>query len=784
MPLPKDKPTKEELDRIAEQKIRREQLLQSTHLKLERDKAAVRAAQEKKKEDKSLSTWKPKPINRFQIATELIAEYRSKGLAIPGKKVLDQKVDMRVAAITKQNTETQAAIAKLKQKKVSEQIPQIDTVKKATVIQVYHDPEDEAIARKLFVYYTRKGRELPDGAVFQKLIAMEKEARQKTLKKVEGELIQEAEKRVALENAKEYQQLGVQNPAEISSLTVKQQQLYTQLLNKYLEHSRGTKASFYDINGKLISQDVVPEDVLLRDAQNMIPDLKNPDKITKALGSLEAWKKDSLKTLYHLGNLIDALSNTDNTYWKKIYKDLTKIFIKNTEVAIKHNYDLNVPAKGGNWGQHLLRVIKENPVVQITPSFTTEVQNLDLGNGKTFKYDRIKINTYTVDIRTNMEAFCGTADDYADAVKAARITTGIGNSAADGKSLTLAWYYRLFEIARYNGKIDYNVYKYNYETVERRTKSGAIRKIPHKVGKGQIVSRKTNTEATERLKTLYWDIMKARLEFMKNKAPYWVLLNDGAIKLSSDKGGFERTGSYRPEHFVENSERDILKKLTETTQGVGNKEIPSITQQTIEKQQVLEEQMQSWQNQIKHYNVLIPILKDLLKIASAGLSKVMTTLTKTFDITGLAAFQEAITATEKNKELLKITKAKINLLVLQVASGQEVAERTYFFSRKGKVVRPRTRELSKTIKKYLDDFFTEQETSSEARELFIKESTEQAVKINDTIKALEAVRKTKTRLEATKKSVEIRQMRKELDLEWKERMKKLVDKIYDKGILE
>jgi len=101
--------------------------------------------------------------------------------------------------------------------------------------------------------------------------------------------------------------------------------------------------------------------------------------------------------------------------------------------------------------------------------------------------------------------------------------------------------------------------------------------------------------ASEKYKTLYWSIWNSRISLMKEKAPFWYILENGNIdlKLQSDKGGTVKPPYggpiQKPTRFVENAQRIIAADLSTRHAMNYINAVEGITKDLVEQKTLLDE---------------------------------------------------------------------------------------------------------------------------------------------------------------------------------------------------
>lgn len=237
---------------------------------------------------------------------------------------------------------------------------------------------------------------------------------------------------------------------------------------------------------------------------------------------------------------ITTIENIENS--NKIINSLkhryTKILIKHAEAAFDRNYDLNI----SSWRQHLIGILSDPRIIYMSPV----VSSAQTSEGVAYKKILVEIN---------LSAYAGTVDDYIDAVRYARKVLAYGNQFK-GSIGTRMWYSRLWLSGRTpGGHYRLGVFDRTTKSKYYITKDGKKKAVPITLESKRIGS-KPNDRKEQKHSELYWDIMNARMEFMKKKAPYWYILNYGSTSMKGDQGGYAAPPIV-PTYFLEKAIDEI-----------------------------------------------------------------------------------------------------------------------------------------------------------------------------------------------------------------------------------
>ena len=157
--------------------------------------------------------------------------------------------------------------------------------------------------------------------------------------------------------------------------------------------------------------------------------------------------------------------------------------------------------------------------------------------------------TIEVELRSGMELLAGNIDDLENSIRAGRQL--IANTQT-GRPATATWMHKLFKPA---------------------IRGESISNLAWVATSGRYFETKEETHAayTQRMIGLYHDIMRARLDGMGKKAPFWILLEDGnlSLTLKTDKGGTARP-RMSPQRFLARAERRIQAILENGMKSVDN----------------------------------------------------------------------------------------------------------------------------------------------------------------------------------------------------------------------
>ena len=164
-------------------------------------------------------------------------------------------------------------------------------------------------------------------------------------------------------------------------------------------------------------------------------------------------------------------------------------------------------------------------------------------------YNGYQNYTIEVELRSGMELLAGNIDDLENSIRAGRQL--IANTQT-GRPATATWMHKLFKPA---------------------IRGESISNLAWVATSGRYFETKEETHAayTQRMIGLYHDIMRARLDGMGKKAPFWILLEDGnlSLTLKTDKGGTARP-RMSPQRFLARAERKIRAILENGMKSVDN----------------------------------------------------------------------------------------------------------------------------------------------------------------------------------------------------------------------
>jgi len=353
--------------------------------------------------------------------------------------------------------------------------------------------------------------------------------------------------------------------------------------------------------------------------------IKDFDDYVKNAKSKVTRKQNALRDL-GLTSRVDEFLNSK----KETFKDL---LVNEAQEAFENNEDLKYPP----WRAHLVKKLRKDGLIEIipTPSPTG---------------DRV---LFEVNILDNLRRILGTIQDYTDAVKATRDRLEYGYKVS-GKLATHLWYSRLWLPGRLGTDI---------EMFTKLKKSGKLMPLRKKKKKG--------------FASFYKTIMKVRLEEMSEMAPYWELLNAGAIDLPGNKGGYAKP-AFAPSWFVLNAETSIKNFIesrfdpsTRATKEIEMEgEIEAAKQHLYELQEV-RELLRDVVTSLSHDNLY-----------SISIEKAMISLN--------LSFASAINRARNSENLSKITLNKIEIFANQIIANQESSKRLYFWTSARAVSRART----------------------------------------------------------------------------------------------
>ena len=376
-----------------------------------------------------------------------------------------------------------------------------------------------------------------------------------------------------------------------------------------------------------------------------------PDINFNDISNLKLWRdrfkdyiENSLKRMERL-----HLSSTNLGLLQRVdeFIDSNRVFfrgilIKHAEKAFSANIDLNYPI----WKTHLLKKLSNDKLITVTS-----------GSLVTGADQKISIGKFSVDIRTNMLEILGSINDYADAVKATRSDLGYGNKVG-GKLATALWYNRLWQVGRGNLRL---------LRVSRKKN----------ITKGKLYK---DWGRDSKLARFYKDIMRTRLENMYDQAPFWVLLDSGAINYPADKGGYAKP-EIVPTHFVTNAEQEILEYCNSRFN----------SEEKNEEEKRIEDELTAINANIYHLEEIESILSTLIEELDVGgqynarIEVMMLKLN--------LAFSDAISRSRDSERLKQIVNTKIDLLANQIIAGSDIGKRLYLFSSGKGQVRKRTVQL-------------------------------------------------------------------------------------------
>lgn len=263
--------------------------------------------------------------------------------------------------------------------------------------------------------------------------------------------------------------------------------------------------------------------------------LKN--KYTSSINALDKQIKDATKQLNGITDVERVVSFVADSQ-----PAFTEILIKLIGDAFKTNSDLNLVS----YVSQLNRLVSEGGFISVLPT----VYQVGANKSDT-------VISWKVDIYQRMLKFLGGPDDYANAVKATRSALNYGDKQR-GEQASLSWYYQAWKPARVGIIEETTKYKNLYkkkvlEQTQRLTEGKIKRRGKIKFSEKEIEGiTKTVTQKAE----FYDRIMKTRLLYLEDKAPYWYLLNHGSVSLSSDKGG-RAIPLLKPTNFVRVAEQRV-----------------------------------------------------------------------------------------------------------------------------------------------------------------------------------------------------------------------------------
>ena len=257
---------------------------------------------------------------------------------------------------------------------------------------------------------------------------------------------------------------------------------------------------------------------------------------------------------------------------EKLKRKYEKVAGEKVEVAPKDkNYgDIYLEASSILWGEILIAV-KTNE--EYDHKFFLDRLKIVVQNEDLIKI--VMINDYpTVEIRMNEIA--GSLEDYARGVKKAREEFGV--KARHAKT---DWFWE----EKYYGQA-------------REAKPLPETRDTHK---------KSLEDRRTRLINRYWETMTFRMDSMGKLAPFWELLDQGSIPMSSDRGGQPYPKGERT-NFVDNARKKI-QKLVKGKGGLKEEEeVPDSAK--------LQENILNTENMLKDYEEQLRKISDILDEAT------------------------------------------------------------------------------------------------------------------------------------------------------------------------
>jgi len=255
---------------------------------------------------------------------------------------------------------------------------------------------------------------------------------------------------------------------------------------------------------------------------------------------------------------------------ERLKRKYEKVVGEKVEVAPKDkNYgDIYLEATSILWGE-ILVAVKTNEEYDhrfFLDRLKIVVQNEDL-------IKIVMVNDYpTVEIRMNEIA--GSLEDYANGVKKAREEFGV--KARHAKT-DWFWEEKYYGQARDGKPLP--------ETREKHKKSLEDRR--------------------QRLINRYWETMNFRMDSVGKLAPFWELLDQGSIPMSSDRGGQPYPKGERT-NFVDNARKKI-QKLIKNAGGLRENE-----EEEVPDSARLQENIINTENMLKDYEEQLRKISDIL----------------------------------------------------------------------------------------------------------------------------------------------------------------------------